>query len=379
MVSKLPFSLKSRVLDNLWSFYQRFLVFEEPARKWLHIIRAANQGGYADFLTQSGSFDTVQDKSKNSISSRLVNVLLAYEEARRFQTSILQQLKDLNLEKYLPARRIDYWQKVSQVDRYLAQWLTLAEIYWPDKAAIIALSDQDSRLEFLRYSWQTFENVKNQNVRKDWHQSIKLFQKCLSLYRSKLPADFLPRAIVLVEGLTEQVLLPCFAASCGLDLLGKGVMIVPAGGANKIVRKYIYWKERVNLSIFCLFDADAINLANSILPGLRESDNIYILSDGEIEDLMRLDFLVDRVNSYLAEDPLFDKSKSVSVDDFVTAEKRTLILDKIWRQRELGKFEKVKFAQFIANQSSKMDCKFLSDGGKNMLSELAKSIGVTSK
>ena len=120
-------------------------------------------------------------------------------------------------------------------------------------------------------------------------------------------------------------------------------------------------------------------MANSILPGLRESDNIYILSDGEIEDLMRLDFLVDRVNSYLAEDPLFDKSKSVSVDDFVTAEKRTLILDKIWRQRELGKFEKVKFAQFIANQSSKMDCKFLSDGGKNMLSELAKSIGVTSK
>ncbi len=366
--------MKSKESDNLWSFYERFLVFEEPARKWLHITRAANKNTDINLSSESKAFAVGQDQSKHPISSRLVNVLLAYEEARHFQTSAWQQLNKLQLEKYLSAQRINYWQKCSNVDRYLAQWLALAEIYWPNKIEIFSLKIQDSRLEFLQYCWQTFENVK-----KDWQRSVELFRHCLSLYRSKLPNNFLPTAIILVEGLTEQALLPYFAASCGLDLPGKGVMLVPAGGANKIIRKYAYWKEKVNLPIFCLFDADAVNLANVVLPVLRKSDHVYILSDGEIEDLMRLDFLVDSLNAFLAEDPLFDKSKAISADDFASAEKRTHVLDKIWRKRELGKFEKVKFAQFIANRSSGMQRDFISDSGKNMLSELAKSIVMTTK
>lgn len=369
MVSEFAFNLKSRKSNNLWAFYQRFFAFEEPDRKWLHIVRAANNFGFADFLAQSKSFAVGGSKSKNNISNRLVNVLLAYEEARHFNPSVLHKLKDLGLEEYLPDSRIEYWQKTINIDQYFAQWLTLAEIYWPDRAELINLSEQDNRLEFLRYSWQSFENF-NQ----DWHQAVKLFQKCLSLYRSKLPTDFLPRAIILVEGLTEQVLLPYLAANYGLNLTDRGVLIVPAGGAKKLAHKYNYWKERLNLSIFCLFDADAIDLANSILLNLRQSDKVYILADGEIEDLIRLEFLVDRVNEYLAEDPLFDKSKPISIDDFAASEKRTVILDKIWRKRGFSKFEKVKFAQFIANQSSKMDCKCISYGGIKMLNELTESI-----
>ena len=50
----------------------------------------------------------------------------------------------------------------------------------------------------------------------------------------KYPLD----KIVLVEGITEEILLPAFARFCGYDFYKEGVQIIPAGGKNQVVKMY---------------------------------------------------------------------------------------------------------------------------------------------
>ena len=224
--------------------------------------------------------------------------------------------------------------------------------------------------------WQQIFTDKSQESSK----LKKLLQQSLTLHKTTLPANFYPKAIVLVEGTTEQILLPYFACHSGIDLLSKGIIVVSAGGAKKIIRKYLAWKDAINLPIFCLFDRDAQYLAQVISANLRESDYVYVLSDGEIEDLMPLEFLIKKLNQFFSADPLYDRTKPILPADFSNDKRRTVVLEKIWREKELGKFEKVKFAQFIADQPLTHDCQanFISDDGKHMLDILIKIIDQTS-
>jgi predicted ATP-dependent endonuclease of OLD family len=182
------------------------------------------------------------------------------------------------------------------------------------------------------------------------------------------------KVVILVEGLTEQILLPCLARACGFDLKAMGAMIIPAGGAKKLARQYLRLKERINLPIFCLFDRDAQSWAAKVSSALRPCDHVHVLADGEIEDLMQLDFFVNQLNNYLTADCLNDSNRLVAASDFSSAQRRTSILDQIWRQRQLGKFEKVKFAQFISSTLCSREA--ISADGKYMLNKLSMSVGL---
>lgn len=184
------------------------------------------------------------------------------------------------------------------------------------------------------------------------------------------------KVVILVEGLTEQILLPGLARACGLDLAALGAIIVPAGGAKKLARQYLYLKERITKPIFCLFDRDAQAWAAKVTSALRQNDYVHILADGEIEDLMHLEFFVSQLNSYLTADCLYDTNRLVAVSDFSPAQRRTFILDQIWRQRQLGKFEKVKFAQFITSVVCSPEA--ISTDGKRMFNKLSNSVCLAS-
>ncbi len=369
--------LKSANSNNLWSFYQKFFLFEEPAFKWTNIAKAARHLDF-NYLHQCfASFNadkanSADPESANPSVVSLVNILIAFEEGSCFQTAYLEKLASLDMVNTLPQSRVDYWQKLTKTTEPLARLITLAEIYSPNWQQIATqLPADDARIIFIEECCSRIDANKT-----DWQKQNEIFQQCLQVHRHKLPANFLPTALVLVEGITERILLPYFAQICNVSLLNKGVLILPAGGANQIARKYIHWQESLKLPIFCLFDHDAGPVAQSVLPKLRDCDAVYVLADGEIEDLMPLEFLVNRVNHYLSCDPLHDVSKPVLLSDFHSGEKRTLVLEKIWRQKELGKFEKVKFAQFVANQSDNIgyhrEC--ISKDCKQMLAELSKAL-----
>ena len=49
--------------------------------------------------------------------------------------------------------------------------------------------------------------------------------------------------VILVEGITEEILLPVFARKLGYDFYANGVQVIPAGGKNQVVKsKNNRWK-----------------------------------------------------------------------------------------------------------------------------------------
>jgi len=64
------------------------------------------------------------------------------------------------------------------------------------------------------------------------------------------------RAIVLVEGISDQIALDTLAARRGRDLEGEGVLIVPIGGAQAIGRFLtLFGPERSDVRLAGLYDA----------------------------------------------------------------------------------------------------------------------------
>jgi hypothetical protein len=182
----------------------------------------------------------------------------------------------------------------------------------------------------------------------------RFFHKSLKQWQTKLPGHFLPDLIVLVEGPTEIILLPLLALRLGIDLNALGAMLIAAGGANQVAKKYVQLRETVAIPIFCLLDHDAEQQRSLIASQLRPEDHLYTLKEGEIEDLIRIDSFVPLINRYLATVQYGASGlKPVEESDFEPGLSRTAVLEKLWRQRNLGKFDKVGFAKFIAEASER--------------------------
>jgi hypothetical protein len=181
----------------------------------------------------------------------------------------------------------------------------------------------------------------------------RFFQKALKQWRNNLPGHSLPELIVLVEGPTEIILLPLLALRLGIDLNALGAMLIAAGGANQVAKKYAQLKEIVAIPIFCLLDRDAEQQKNLIAGQLRSEDYLYTLKEGEIEDLIRMDSFVPLINRYLVTGQYGALGlEPVQESDFEPGLSRTAVLERLWRQRNLGKFDKVGFARFIAEVSA---------------------------
>lgn len=157
--------------------------------------------------------------------------------------------------------------------------------------------------------------------------------------------------VVLVEGATEETLLPVFARLYNYDFDKNGVYVIPAGGKNQVVRIFYELYEQLKLPIFVLFDKDGAQNAKEIVPKLRKFDKIHIISCGEFEDILPRGLVERTLNSEL---------KNISeIDDFQPIENpghRVEYLEEIFKNRGLHEFKKVEFSQKIKeNISSEQD------------------------
>jgi hypothetical protein len=183
----------------------------------------------------------------------------------------------------------------------------------------------------------------------------------------------LPNSIILVEGATEAVLLPLLAECLKVDLLGERALVVPAGGANQVVKKYLYEKEIYSLPIFVILDLDAAEQSEILASSLRDVDRLHVLSDGEIEDILRLDVFVPMLNRYIASLPgIVNDNRPIKPEHFGAGVPRKQILTRLWRERGLGKFDKVGFAKFTAEDlpAQGVGRKALSEDGLVMIESL---------
>ena len=113
--------------------------------------------------------------------------------------------------------------------------------------------------------------------------------------------------VILVEGITEEILLPVFAKLLGYDFYAHGIQVIAAGGKNQVVKMYYKLSQELRIPIFVLLDKDAEDNINQIKPKLRDVDRIHLVSCGEFEDLLPLDLVKKTLEYELSNISILEK------------------------------------------------------------------------
>ena len=225
-------------------------------------------------------------------------------------------------------------------------------------------NDLSLNLKLKEYENSTFVNDKNVDIlldnSLDYISALKLLKddKPINLVwlnslrentdmyrmREEKGLQYPVSLVVIVEGITEEILLPQFSKVLGLDFLAHGIKILPAGGKNQVVKLYYSLSEELRLPIFVLLDKDAVENVNLINRKLRDEDRVHLLNSGEFEDLLPLNLILKTINSHLK------NFASISIKDLEKDEPMVKILEEIFKCCGIHEFKKAEFAHLVQNQ-----------------------------
>ena len=152
--------------------------------------------------------------------------------------------------------------------------------------------------------------------------------------------------VLLVEGITEEILLPVFSRYLGYDFYKEGIQILAAGGKNQVVKMYYKLLEELKIPIFVLLDKDAEDNINQIKPKLRDIDKIHLVSCGEFEDLLPKSLIIKTLNNELT------NFAFVTEEDFNPELSSAENLDNIFKIKGLHEFKKAEFAKLVKDSVS---------------------------
>lgn len=217
---------------------------------------------------------------------------------------------------------LEYENSVFELDENVQKLLDNKIDY---KAALVLLDDKDLNFEVpLNLKWLKSLDCKvNQQTN-----------------RQKKGLKFPLEKIILVEGITEEILLPKVAKLCGLDFDSAGINLISAGGKNQVVRIFYQFADVLRLPIFILLDSDAQENYEKIVPKLRKSDKVHLLNCGEFEDALPLNLVKRTLNR------LFKNFSSVTLDDLRRGPRMTQTLEDVFKERGM-EFKKAEFASLV--------------------------------
>ena len=152
-----------------------------------------------------------------------------------------------------------------------------------------------------------------------------------------------PQKIVLTEGITEEILLPEFSKIHGFRWDENGIKIIGIGGKSRIINQYNIYKEQIKVPMFILLDLDAKPVFEQLKNSLRKIDDAHLISVGEIEDIIPVNFFKNALNSE------FKLQAKISVKDFDKNISMIENLHNIYKNNGFGEFKKAKMAQLIKN------------------------------
>lgn len=147
--------------------------------------------------------------------------------------------------------------------------------------------------------------------------------------------------VILVEGATEEILLPEVAKLLGFDFVKEGIFLIASGGKNQVVKDYLANRNNLNLPILVVLDSDAKEQYDSILSILRKRDKIFLLKDGEFEDLLCQELILEALNKE------FKNLARLTNQDLSGDLPMTHKLFELFKLHGLGEFKKVEFAKMV--------------------------------
>lgn len=150
------------------------------------------------------------------------------------------------------------------------------------------------------------------------------------------------KLIILVEGITEKILLPVFSRLAGLDFYSNGIKLISSGGKNRILRLYKKLSQEVDVPVFMIFDSDAERLINSNIDILRPSDDAYVLPKGEFEDILPDELIFRALNDH------YRLIGGLNYSDVAGKSHKAQVLTDLYRTKGFGDFKKSEFASILA-------------------------------
>lgn len=152
------------------------------------------------------------------------------------------------------------------------------------------------------------------------------------------------KELVIVEGETENLLLPLFAKAMGLDFNALGIYLLPAGGKNHVLSLYRENALNLRLPICVVLDRDAEAIVDELSLNPRPQDYIFHIAEGEFEDMYDLPLMLQTINRYYQPYPELTEEGFKEISKDSRAQGCVQMLKAVWQAYNLGSFDKIKFA-----------------------------------
>lgn len=177
---------------------------------------------------------------------------------------------------------------------------------------------------------------------KIFNQDNKFEKNKIDDFRKKFNTQFPINKLLIVEGITEETLIPIFAEKLNKSIFKEGLYILGAGGKSKSPSLYLQLKEKLKIPVFLLFDADAKEICEILNKNLLKKDKTILIEQGEFEDILSLN-LIKRTINYE-----YDTATPMVIADLKIYDKMCSNIEYFYRTRKLGEFKKAKFSKLIA-------------------------------
>lgn len=160
------------------------------------------------------------------------------------------------------------------------------------------------------------------------------------------------KLLFLVEGITEEKILPVFAQKEDFDFEKNGIKLKSAGGKTHLLKYYAEIRKLLKIPVFILLDADGKDIIKELNGILEKKDSVYLISKGEIEDILPHELILRAINNY------YSMQGAITKEDLDKDAPMTKILYNLYKEKGFGEFHKAKFAQILQeNINSKEDAK----------------------
>lgn len=338
-----------------------------------------------DFFEKNWMFTYIWNESLNNIDKTAsenynLNLYLAFEEVKEFSASVffknIIQAGIINFcepEKFIQ-EDFDFSQKQNlekietffkrsgliniEIFNNLKGFETVEKLFIAYRMnfpiniyKFLKISENKKNLtpEIKRLLWlyKTINNydlcINNTNLKaklEDIYLQAKSYRRQTSILK---PLELL----ILAEGATEEILLPEFSKLAGIDFNKNGIKIISSGGKNQILKLYTKFSKETALPIMLIFDSDGKEEAKIIQKHIRARDHIYIIKNGEFEDILPDSLICKAVNLN------YRLTGKINLCEIEGTEKKSHVLRHLWKDKGFGEFKKAEFARIIANYINK--------------------------
>lgn len=269
------------------------------------------------------------------VSERYIRVIDDVLSKYLIQTD--EKLSDIQM-----SRKIELAQTILNSAAKNLTDLKLNEIIKNDEEKIFYLTNEDreflnSKIDFLALINLLDENTLPLNLKRLKFQNNLTSNETREKYATLFPVS----KVVLVEGITEEILLIEFAKILGLDFKKEGIFVLGAGGKNQVARKYYKLIDEIKIPIFILLDSDAKEIANLIIPKLRNKDKLHLIKTGEFEDILTGKLIKNALNFHFSQNMLNNEN------EFEENGHAVVELHDCFKNNGWGEFKKADFAKII--------------------------------